>query len=621
MQLLEALSSLFGYKTFRPHQQSIIEHILQGKDVFAVMPTGGGKSLCYQLPAHLLPGVCVVVSPLISLMKDQVDAALGNGLRAAAFNSTSTQEERRSLHRALQSEQLDLLYISPERLSSIAFRQYMQRVRISFFAIDEAHCISQWGHDFRPDYLALSELTEHFPGRPIAAFTATTTKTVARDIINCLGLRDPYRVCASFNRPNLYYQVMAKRDLRSQLLYFVQQHAEESGIIYCATRKRTEDIAAFLCENGVTARPYHAGLPDEERADAQEAFRQDRCPVMVATVAFGMGIDKPNVRYVAHADMPRSMEAYYQETGRAGRDGSPARCVMFFDQQDVAQLLRFTEAVEDEALRESARNMVFKMVDFAETDCCRRKTLLDYFGETYAEENCGACDVCTGEVARDDVTESARLALEAMADTGNRFGMMYLIDILMGAETDRVLGNGHSELAVFGAGKDKTRKFWRYVLGGLTLHGMASIRDPEYPTLSITAKGRRVLEGAECFFMLQSTEKSLNRQKIRAKLADEVAEYDEELFQVLRARRRELAEAASVPPYAVFADRTLREMAAALPDTQDKMFAVHGVGARKWERYGVIFLEIIREFKFRRHRQQEKANDADCSLAANRGGR
>lgn len=607
MNIIAELSRLFGYKSFRPHQQEIVEALLARRDVFAVMPTGGGKSLCYQLPAHQLPGVCVVVSPLISLMKDQVDNALANGLRAATLNSTSTQEDRRALHRALQGKTLDLLYISPERMNSVPFREYMRKVDISFFAIDEAHCISHWGHDFRPDYLALSTLTEYFPDVPIAAFTATTTLDVAADIIACLQLRNPLQVRASFNRPNLFYQVIVKHEVREQLLYFVRQHKGESGIIYCATRKRVEEIAAFLQEKKVEALPYHAGLPDEDRAATQEAFRQDACQVIVATVAFGMGIDKPNVRFVLHADMPRSMEAYYQETGRAGRDGSPARCVMFFGPQDVAQTLRFAEATEDETLREAARTMAFRMVDFAEKDMCRRKSLLAYFGEAYTEVNCGACDVCTGEVSREDATESARLALEAMRGTGNRFGKGYLADVLVGADNERIAAYGHDELDCYGAGRSKPRAFWMGLLGGLVTQGLAEIRDTEYPTLAITAKGRRVLDGEESFLLLQSAKKQLERKQIKKQLADEVTDYNAELFQRLREKRRELAEAAHVPAYLVLADRSLREMAATLPETQEKMLNVGGVGARKWELYGPAFLEVIREYKFWQSRGGKKA--------------
>ena len=593
MELRQALSALFGYTTFRPYQQEIIASLCKGQDVFAVMPTGGGKSLCYQLPAHLLTGVCVVISPLISLMKDQVENARANGLNAAYFNSTSTQAERRQLHRDLQNNSLDLLYISPERLGSAAFLTYMKQVNIAFFAIDEAHCISQWGHDFRPDYLELSLLAEHFAQCPVAAFTATATPQVSLDIIGQLGLRSPLEVRASFNRPNLYYQILPKRDVKAQLLYVVRQHSDEAGIIYCATRKKVDDYAAWLAEQGIKVRAYHAGLTLEERLVAQEDFRQDACQVIVATVAFGMGIDKPNVRYVLHADMPRSMEAYYQETGRAGRDGSPARCILFFDAQDVAQLLRFAEAEEEEARRDAAKAQVYAMLDFVQTDCCRRKSLLAYFGEAYTEENCGACDVCTGEVAREDATQSARIALAAMQASGCRFGKMYVVDLLMGISNPRLEANEHHTLAAFGSGKDKTRKFWLFLLSALVTQGMAAIHDPEYPTLSITAKGKNFMHSDEKFFILQSAKKQLQRKEIKRTLEDEVTQYDAALFEALRARRLVLAKAEQVPAYVIVGDKVLRAMAAKAPRNRRQMLEISGMGEKKWEKYGEIFLAVI----------------------------
>lgn len=368
----EALTALFGYTTFRPHQKDVIRSILQGRDVFTIMPTGGGKSLCYQLPAYLMEGVCVVISPLISLMKDQVDAARSHGLRAGTLNSTSSAQERNHLYAALRARELDLLYLSPERLGSNGFLDYLKILPLSFFAVDEAHCISQWGHDFRPDYLALSALVESFPDIPVAAFTATATPRVAEDIVNRLGLRNPYRVCASFNRPNLFYQVTSKDDINEQLLIFLKDHPDESGIIYRTTRKGVDETTAFLQKKKLHVKAYHAGLPDAERARTQEEFRQDICPVIVATVAFGMGIDKPNVRFVIHADLPKNMEGYYQETGRAGRDGDPARCVLFFAQRDIAQLLYFAHQLEDEEQKRLAEKQVYTMMDFTQQNTCRR---------------------------------------------------------------------------------------------------------------------------------------------------------------------------------------------------------------------------------------------------------
>ena len=407
--LLAALRRIFGYTSFRPQQRDIIRGILDGRDSLSIMPTGGGKSLCFQLPAALRDGVCVVISPLISLMKDQVDAACANGLRAAALNSSLDAAGRGAVHAALREGALDLLYISPERLNVPGFWDTLAALPLAFFAIDEAHCISQWGHDFRPDYLALSGLVERFPGCPVAAFTATATPEVERDILQRLGLRDPLLIRSSFDRPNLFYHVQPKENVHAQLTAFLERHAGESGIVYRSTRKKVEETAAFLQKKGFRAGCYHAGLGDAERARAQEAFRRDECPLMVATVAFGMGIDKPDVRFVAHLDLPKNLESYYQETGRAGRDGDPAHCLLLYSPADMAQLLYFARQSEDEDQRAVAERQAYAMLDYADRNECRRKTLLAYFGEAY-QAPCGGCDVCTGEIREEDYTIEAQKA-------------------------------------------------------------------------------------------------------------------------------------------------------------------------------------------------------------------
>lgn len=494
-ELHGALARVFGYTAFRPHQIEIVKGILGGHDSLSIMPTGGGKSLCFQLPSHLMDGVCVVISPLISLMKDQVDAACANGLRAAALNSSLSPGGHRAVREALASGELDLLYISPERLSAPGFWDALASWPVSFFAVDEAHCISQWGHDFRPDYLALSGLVERFPQCPVAAFTATATPEVERDILSRLGLREPRLIRASFDRPNLFYHVLPKEEPHAQLLSFLGGHEGESGIVYRSTRRKVEETAAFLQKKGVKAEAYHAGLPDAERMRVQEAFRRDECPVVVATVAFGMGIDKPDVRFVAHLDLPKNVEGYYQETGRAGRDGDPAHCLLLYSAADMAQLLYFARQTEDEEQRSIAEKHAYAMLEYAERNQCRRKALLSYFGEDFEEPNCGGCDVCTGEIQEEDYTIEAQKALSAMVRSGCRFGRVLIMDILMGADNRRIRETGFQHLPTYGVGKDRTRRFWKYLIDALTRQGLAAIEGEEYPYLRVTETGWETLRG------------------------------------------------------------------------------------------------------------------------------
>ena len=596
------LADLFGYGEFRPYQEEVVRSVLAGRDSFTVMPTGGGKSLCYQLPARLLPGVCVVVSPLISLMKDQVDAACATGLRAVAFNSASTAAERERARLGLLTGDVDLVYISPERLAVPEFMGLLQRGKLSFFAIDEAHCISQWGHDFRPDYLQLSVLSEAFPGVPVAAFTATATQRVQGDIIERLRLREPFLTRASFNRPNLFYEITPKARLDRQLLDFLAAH-EGPGIIYRTTRKDVEATTDFLRKQGLDARAYHAGLPDEERKSAQEDFRQDRCALMVATIAFGMGIDKPNVRFVLHADLPKNIEGYYQETGRAGRDGELAVCAMFYGRKDMGLLLSFAQQVEDVAAREAALAQVYAMADFTRQDICRRKGLLAYFGEDYAPDNCGACDICTGRVEREDATVAAQKLLSAMVRTGCRFGAGYVIDIVLGKATERIVANGHDQLPTFGCGREGKAEYWRRVADALLMQGLTRLEGDEYPTLAVTEEGWEVLRGGRKCLMIKAAERKRSREARRAEnigragatgLSGAAAvEFDVELFELLRAKRLDLARAAGLPPFMVFADRTLQDMARLMPVTEAGLLGVSGVGRHKLAAYGQEFLAVI----------------------------
>ena len=587
-KLTAALRTYFGYESFRPRQEDVIRAVLAGRDSFTVMPTGGGKSLCYQLPAVLMPGVCVVVSPLISLMKDQVDAARAAGIRAAAFNSASSAAEKSAVRRELRNSSLDLLYVSPERLRATEFLDFLKGLDIAFFAIDEAHCISAWGHDFRPDYLALSELAREFSGVPLAAFTATATLRVERDIVERLGLRQPLLTRASFNRPNLFYQVTPKQNPDQQLLEFVRERRDDPGIIYRTTRKDVEATAAFLQKRGIAARAYHAGLPDAERGAVQDAFRRDECAVIVATIAFGMGIDKSNVRFVAHADLPKNLESYYQETGRAGRDGEPARCVLFYGRADIAQLLRFAEGVEDPEARETAKNQLFRMLDFTQKEGCRRRALLAYFGEELPGDNCGGCDICTGETEREDATVSAQKLLSAMVRTGGRFGARHVISIVMGKETKRIQSLAHHELPTFGVGKDRDEAYWHRVMDALLAQGLASVSDSFMPTPAATDKGWEVLRGQRSCSIVRLAE---NATKARRERREQ--QPSSPLFSLLKEERMRLAKEGDLPPYVIFSDKSLREMAELLPLTPDEFLSVSGVGRHRLATYGEPFLALI----------------------------
>ncbi len=594
--LHQALSDIFGFSQFRPHQEEIVSALMAGQDVFAVMPTGGGKSLCYQLPACLKKGVAVVVSPLISLMKDQVDAANANGIGAASLNSSLGEKEKREIYSAVRSGDVRLLYISPERFNAPGFTDYLKTLDLSFFAVDEAHCISEWGHDFRPDYLSLAAMTKEFPGIPVAAFTATATPRVADDILRRLGLRDPHLTRASFNRPNLFYRVRLKEQVDKQIADFIRERPDEAGIVYRTTRKSVEATTAALRRLGVNAMAYHAGLTDLERKTSQEAFRHDRCQVVVATIAFGMGIDKPNVRYVIHGDLPKNLEGYYQETGRAGRDGEPAQCLLLHSGGDMAQLIHFTQAIEDPTAREAASEQLRQMAAFARSDQCRRAAILRYFGEDYPDDNCGGCDVCLGEVEREDATVAAQKALSAMVRTGERFGAMYIADVLVGADTEKIRNNGHDALPTYGVGKDKDKNYWKRVVEALVAKGLAVVADSRYPTPRVSERGWKVLRGEEGFEILKMADKpSRPTRRGRDRVgADADVSYDRELFTLLRQERSAIASAKNIPPYMVFSDRALKEMAAQRPLDGEAMLLVSGVGKHKLAAYGETFLAIIR---------------------------
>lgn len=591
-RIYDKLKTVFGFQTFRPNQEAIVKCILAGQDVFAVMPTGGGKSLCYQLPAALMPGTAVIISPLISLMKDQVDAAIENGIDAAFMNSSMQSDEYADVYRKLKYGKIKLLYIAPERFVMPHFLEKLKVAAISFFAVDEAHCVSEWGHDFRPDYLELSRMAATFPGVPIAAFTATATQKVQDDIIAKLCLRKPHVVRASFNRPNLHYEVTPKAKVETQILEFLQGRRGESGIIYRTTRDAVMETAGFLRSKGIAALPYHAGLSAVERDRNQEAFNRDEAQVIVATIAFGMGIDKSNVRFVIHADLPKNIEGYYQETGRAGRDGEPARCLLLFGRGDISKIRYFINTMTDDQERLIAIEKLNQTVGFASHNVCRRKQLLGFFGEEYPLDNCGSCDICTGSAERRDMTTDAQIVLSAVSRTGQRFGAGYVIDIVTGSDTKRIRELGHAELKTYGAGKGREKKYWRSVVDELLAQEALLQEGNPYPVLLITKKGSDILYGREAITALKREEA---KPKTSRQTSDGEA-FDEILFERLRAVRKGLADEQQVPPYIIFSDRTLHEMCRRYPSTPEGLRLIGGVGDAKLERYGAAFVAAIRSY-------------------------
>jgi ATP-dependent DNA helicase RecQ len=592
-QLTRVLQEVFGFRSFREHQEETIGAILKNRDAFVVMPTGGGKSLCFQLPAYVLSGTCLVISPLISLMKDQVEAARITGLRAAFLNSSQSTVQRRRAMQSLETGDLDLIYVAPERFVMKSFQELLGRIELSFTAIDEAHCISEWGHDFRPDYLALSEVVKRFPNSPVAAFTATATRRVQRDIIEKLGLRNPRIIRASFNRANLFYRVVLKEDLSTQVISFLKEHRRESGIIYRTTRRDVENTAATLRRHGFSVLPYHAGLEDDVRTANQDAFNRDDVDIIVATIAFGMGIDKSNVRFVVHGDLPKNMESYYQETGRSGRDGELAHCQLFFGRGDIPRIRHFIDRIDDETERQFRLRCLNEMVKYAEVNACRRQQLLAYFGETYPESNCGMCDVCLGEVERTKVTSAAQKALSAIFRSGERFGRRHVIDILTGSLSEKVVRQRHDELKTFGVGRTRTKQYWWRIIDDLMAQGYVQQSGDQFPVLKLDRKAKAVLLGEEDFHVLRRTKPTKKLKRVGFET------YDEGLFETLRNLRRRLAAKRRIPPYLVFTDRTLREMAHFCPTTEEEMRLITGVGEHKLKLYGRPFIAEIELYQRR----------------------
>ncbi|OUD15073.1 ATP-dependent DNA helicase RecQ [Thioflexithrix psekupsensis] len=595
---LPLLKKIFGYDHFRGQQAEIIQHIVTGGDALVLMPTGGGKSLCYQLPALIRPGVGIVVSPLIALMKDQVDGLLQLGIRAAFLNSSLNYEESSEVVYRLKTRQLDLLYVAPERLVMNHFLETIETIDIALFAIDEAHCVSQWGHDFRPEYVQLSILHERFPHVPRIALTATADQATQREIKQRLALENAQVFCTGFDRPNIRYYVVQKANAKQQLLKFLNQHHRgDSGIVYCLSRKRVEETADWLCDEGWRAVPYHAGLARDVRKINQTRFLREENLIVVATIAFGMGIDKPNVRFVAHLDLPKSLESYYQETGRAGRDGLPANAWLAYGLQDVIllrEILAKSEANEQHKRLE--QHKLDAMLGYCELTTCRRQSLLAYFGDILPEP-CGNCDNCLFPVATWDGTIAAQKALSCIYRTGQRFGVNYLIDVLLGKETPRILQFKHHKLTVYGVAKNDglTGDQWRAIFRQLVAAGYVSVDVEGHGGLQLAEAARPVLRGEKKVFLRQDSPriKTVKKSFRANQNKPELDEADRSLLEALRAKRAELAQNQNVPPYVIFHDSTLLDMVRVRPENLEEMGQISGVGNYKLDRYGQIFIDII----------------------------
>ena len=594
---LQILRSVFGYEQFRAPQAQVIDTLIAGGDALVLMPTGGGKSLCFQIPAMVRPGTGIVISPLIALMQDQVAALKQAGVRAAFLNSTLDAESARAIEQQLLRGDLDLLYVAPERLMLERTLDLLNRATLALFAIDEAHCVSQWGHDFRPEYMQLSVLHERFPNIPRIALTATADEPTRREIIERLGLSKARLFISSFDRPNIRYRIsQGGGRAREQLLRFIRsEHAGEAGIVYCLSRKRVDEIAEFLASQGLDALPYHAGLANDMRERHQTRFINEEGVVIVATIAFGMGIDKPNVRFVAHLNLPKSIEAYYQETGRAGRDGLPADAWMVYGLQDVITLRQMLESSDSgDARKRVERHKLDAMLGLCELTTCRRQSLLSYFGEP-PPDPCANCDNCLSAPETWDASVPAQKALSCVHRTGQRFGVNYLVDVLLGKVDERIQRFGHDKLSTFGIGQDLGQQEWRGIFRQLISRGLLAVDLEGHGALKLTDTCRAVLRGEERLMLRRETkpEKKTKKAATRTRAAFS-ADVDTTLWEALRARRLQLAKAQGVPPYVVFHDATLAEMVEQRPHTLSQFAHLSGVGERKLAAYGEDFLEVIR---------------------------
>ncbi len=585
------LHEVFGYEKFRPLQKDIIQNVLTKKDTLAIMPTGGGKSLCYQIPALLFEGLTIVVSPLISLMKDQVDQLTAYGISASYLNSSQTPQDYEHTLNLIRRNKLDLLYLAPETLMKANVLNLLSGLSVDCIAIDEAHCISEWGHDFRPEYRQLADVTARFDQAITLGLTATATPLVQQDIAGSLGLKNANTFVASFNRTNLYLDVVNKNKPLQQVIDFIRRYEGESGIIYCFSRRQVDDLANDLNANGFNALPYHAGLGEAERMQNQDAFIRDEVDVIVATIAFGMGIDKPDVRFVIHHDMPKNIESYYQQIGRAGRDGLQSDCLFLFSYGDASKIRYFIQKKAPDEQRIAEQHLQ-QLMEFVEIQQCRRIKLLGYFGEEFTTENCGMCDFCTGNIPeKEEITVAAQKFLSTMVRTEQRFGYHHIKNILVGSRRKEVLNFKHDQLSTYGIGKDFTPQEWKQLFRELMRQDII-VRDIEHKSLKLTPKAMDVLKGKQQVFgVIEEPEQKVQTQ--RAKSDIESLDFDRELFGLLKNKRTELAQEQGVPPYVIFADTTLIEMAYYFPQTKERLLGIHGIGRVKAKKYGETFLPVI----------------------------
>jgi len=595
---LDILKTIYGFPAFRGKQQAVVDHVVSGGDAVVLFPTGAGKSLCFQIPALCRQGVGIVVSPLIALMRDQVEALKQLGVRAAALNSSQTRDEANAVRRALSAGELDLLYVTPERILTPGFHDMLGGSKIALFAIDEAHCVSQWGHDFRPEYRELGQLGERYPGVPRIALTATADPHTREDIIDRLGLRGGEVFTTSFDRPNIAYEIVERDQPRQQLLRFLNRHKGSSGIVYCLSRAKVEDTSQWLETQGIRSRPYHAGMDRALRDANQDAFLKEEDLCLVATVAFGMGIDKPNVRYVAHLDLPGSVEAYYQETGRAGRDGLPSEVWMAYGMADVIQRSRMIdEGQASDEIKRVERSKLNALLAICETAGCRRQAILKHFGEAHGGQ-CGNCDTCNTPVETWDGTEAAIKALAAVYRTGERFGTGHVVDVLMGVENEKTQRFGHVDMPVFGVGKDVPAKTWQSVFRQLLASGLVHVDQTAFGALKLTEDASAVFKRQRQILFRKdrpTTGKSKAARGAPSSAKSSLSERDGELFEALRNARMTIAKGLSVPPYVVFPDTTLIAFATERPTSRTDLLGISGVGQSKLEKYGDVFLAVIRQ--------------------------